>query len=77
VRHTVTRVTVKLDGGVVRPGDMVAIHNGEYHGRAGRFHGKFPTGKLAVAINDGSYNQTYLHLSTKQVKRLESKGART
>ena len=77
MKHTVSAVAVELESGVVKPGDWVTVYNERYHGHEAKFRGKFPDGKLAVLMSYGSYGQTFLQLLPSEVRRLESKGAKT
>jgi hypothetical protein len=77
MRHSVRAVSVELDGALISPGDLVLVHNERYKGAAGRFHGKFGNGKLAVTVNDRAFCWTYLHLLPTQVKLLPKGATRT
>jgi len=68
MKHRVSAVAVKLDGGVIRPGEMVVVKTDRYRATDGKFRGQFGNGKLAVTVKYGSYQQTFLVMSQFEIR---------
>jgi hypothetical protein len=68
---------VRLNGRLLRVGEMVEVTDGPYRGRNGTFRGEFDDKRVAVNIKLGSgCIGTQLRLSRSQIRRAQVTAAR-